>query len=88
MRSVRRSDFDVTNTVQVSSPEAVLAAIRTLFQPTWPALSLKPLEDAFQHFERLFAGDVPGYMGVDTVYHDRQHTLDITLALARLLVGY
>ena len=88
MRSVRRSDFDVTNTVQVSSPEAVFAAIKTLFQPTWPALSLKPLEDAFVHFERLFAGDVPGYMGVDTVYHDRQHTLDITLALARLLVGY
>ena len=29
----------------------------------------------------------PCYMGVDTVYHDRQHTLDITLALARLLVG-
>jgi hypothetical protein len=88
MRSVRRSDFDVTNTVQVSSPDAVFAAIRTLFQPTWPTLSLKPLEDAFAHFERLFAGDVPGYMGVDTVYHDRQHTLDITLALARLLVGY
>jgi hypothetical protein len=88
MRSVRRSDFDVTNTVQVSSPDAVFAAIETLFQPTWPALSLKPLEDAFAHFERLFAGDVPGYMGVDTVYHDRQHTLDITLALARLLVGY
>src|SRR5882724_12326294 len=88
MRSVRRSDFDVTNTVQVSSPEAVFGAIKTLFQPTWPTLSLKPLEDAFAHFERLFAGDVPGYMGVDTVYHDRQHTLDITLALARLLVGY
>ncbi|MFL6604342.1 MAG: hypothetical protein ACJ8R9_23825 [Steroidobacteraceae bacterium] len=88
MRSVRRSDFDVTNTVQVSSPEAVFGAIRTLFEPTWPTLSLKPLEDAFAYFERLFAGDVPGYMGVDTVYHDRQHTLDITLALARLLVGY
>ena len=88
MRSVRRSDFDVTNTVQVSSPDAVLAAIKTLFVPTWPTLSLAPLEAAFQHFERLFAGDVPGYLGVDTVYHDRQHTLDITLALARLLVGY
>jgi len=88
MRSVRRSDFDVTNTVQVSSPEAVFGAIKTLFQPTWPIMSLNPLEDAFAHFERLFAGDVPGYMGVDTVYHDRQHTLDITLALARLLVGY
>jgi len=88
MRSVRRSDFDVTNTVQVSSPDAVLAAIKTLFRPTWPTLSFEPLDAAFQHFERLFAGDVPGYLGVDTVYHDRQHTLDITLALARLLVGY
>ncbi len=88
MRNVRRSDFDVTNTVQVSSADAVLAAIRTLFEPTWPALSMAPLEAAFEHFERLFAGDVPGYLGVDTVYHDRQHTLDITLALARLLVGY
>ncbi len=25
---------------------------------------------------------------MDTVYHDRQHTLDITLALARLIVGF
>jgi len=88
MRSVRRSDFDVTNTVQVSSPDAVLASIRTLVEPTWPLLSMEPLERAFAHFERLFAGEVPGYCGVDTVYHDRQHTLDITLALARLLVGY
>jgi hypothetical protein len=88
MKNVRRSDFDVTNTVQVSSPDAVLSAIKTLYHPTWPTLSLKPLEAAFEHFERLFAGEVPGYMGVDTVYHDRQHTLDITLALARLMVGY
>ena len=31
---------------------------------------------------------MPGYAGVDTVYHDRQHTLDVTLAMARLLAGY
>jgi hypothetical protein len=36
----------------------------------------------------MFAGDAPGFFGGDTVYHDRQHTLDITLALARLIVGY
>lgn len=88
MKSVRRSDFDVTNSVQVSSPEAVLTAIKALYLPTWPLLSLAPLETAFAHFERLFAGEVPGYCGVDTVYHDRQHTLDITLALARLIVGH
>jgi len=88
MSSTRRSDFDVTNSVQVSSPAAVLAAIDTLFRPTWPQLRAAPLEQAFAHFERLFAGEVPGFHGVDTVYHDRQHTLDITLALARLMVGY
>jgi hypothetical protein len=88
MSSARRSDFDVTNTVQVSSAAAVLAAVEALYRPTWPDTSLQPLEDAFDHFEELFAGLVPGYFGVDTVYHDRQHTLDITLALARLIVGY
>jgi hypothetical protein len=88
MTSVRRSDFDVTNSVQVSSPRAVLSAVEALYRPTWPGLSMEPLARAFEHFERLFGGLVPGYHGVDTVYHDRQHTLDITLALARLLVGY
>jgi hypothetical protein len=88
MTNSRRSDFDVTNTVQVSSPQAVFGAVAALYRPTWPGLPLDPLERAFEHFERLFAGEVPGYHGVDTVYHDRQHTLDITLALARLLVGY
>jgi hypothetical protein len=88
MSSARRSDFDVSNTVQVSSAAAVLAAVEELYRPTWPDTSLQPLEDAFDHFEELFAGLVPGYFGVDTVYHDRQHTLDITLALARLIVGY
>ncbi len=88
MLNTRRSDFDVTNTVQVSSPRAVLDAVTALYRPTWPGLSLEPVERAFEHFERLFAGEVPGFHGVDTVYHDRQHTLDITLALARLTVGY
>jgi hypothetical protein len=88
MLNNRRSDFDVTNTVQVSSPRAVLEAITALYRPTWPKLSLEPVERAFEHFERLFSGEVPGFHGVDTVYHDRQHSLDITLALARLIVGY
>jgi hypothetical protein len=88
MTNARRSDYDVTDTVQVSSPTAVREAVEALFRPTWPQSSLAPLHRSFEHFELLFAGKIPGYHGVDTVYHDRQHTLDITLALARLLVGY
>src|SRR5207248_11547436 len=80
MTSVRRSDFDVTNSVQVRSPRAVLRAVEVLYRPTWPGLSMEPLARAFEHFERLFAGRVPGYHGVDTVYHDRLHTLALPLA--------
>jgi hypothetical protein len=88
MTGARRNDFDVTNTVQVSSPHAVRAAVETLFRATWPGVNLAPVADAFDQFDRMFAGEVPGFFGGDTVYHDRQHTLDITLALARLIVGY
>jgi hypothetical protein len=88
MAGVRRSDFDITNTVRVSSPQDVLQATSQLLVATWPHINLAPVERAFSDFDALFAGRIPGYAGVDTVYHDRQHTLDVTLAMARLLAGY
>jgi hypothetical protein len=88
MVSVRRSDYDITNTVRVSQPQSVLQAIELLVGSTWPEQSLQPLTRAIADFERLFSGTMPGYAGVDTLYHDRQHTLDVTLTMARLVVGY
>jgi len=84
----RRNDYDVTNTVQVSDASAVRAAVRELFSATWPDYSFDKLWLAFYDFERLFTGRLPGYLGCDTTYHDLQHTLDMTLTLARLVVGY
>jgi hypothetical protein len=88
MRELRRNDYDVTNTVRVSSTSAVAAAVRELVRVAWPAESFERLDRAFAAFDLLFTGRMPGYHGVDTVYHDRQHTLDMTLATARLLVGH
>jgi hypothetical protein len=88
MHSVRRSDFDVTNTVQVSSAEAVCAAVGALYRAAWPGAPYGAIADSYAELERMFDGRVPGYYGIDTVYHDRQHTLDISLAMARLCVGY
>ena len=88
MHDFRRNDYDVTNSVQVSSTAAVTAAVRELFAAGWPGESFDRVAVAFEEFERLFSGRMPGYHGVDTVYHDRQHSLDMTLAMARLLVGY
>jgi hypothetical protein len=88
MYDLRRNDYDVTNAVQVSSTAAVSQAVRELFADGWPGESFDRVAVAFEEFERLFSGRMPGYHGVDTVYHDRQHSLDMTLAMARLLVGY
>ena len=84
----RRSDFDVTNTVQVSSVASVRRAVEEIFSQHWPAGQLERVSTAFGDFERLFTGQFPGYFGCDTVYHDLQHSLDDTLAMARILAGY
>jgi hypothetical protein len=88
MYDLRRNDYDVTNTIQVSSTAATCAAVRELFANAWPTESFDKVAAAFDDFEKLFTGHMPGYHGVDTLYHDRQHSLDMSLAMARLLVGY
>ncbi|MDH3904569.1 MAG: hypothetical protein OEV16_02890, partial [Gammaproteobacteria bacterium] len=84
----RRNDYDVTNTVQVSSPADVRNAVWKLYSETFPGAPFDKLWLAFYDFERLFTGRYPGYLGCDTTYHDMQHTLDMTLAFARLVAGY
>ncbi len=88
MSQDRRNDYDVTNTVQVSNPAAVRDAVQAIFSATFPGAPFDKLWLAFYDFERLFKGKFPGYKGCDTTYHDMQHTLDMTLALARLVAGY
>ena len=66
----RRNDFDVTNTVQVSSPAAVRNAVQKLFADAFPGTPFDRLWLAFYDFERLYDGRFPGYYGCDTTYHD------------------
>ncbi|MBX3695648.1 MAG: HD domain-containing protein [Steroidobacteraceae bacterium] len=88
MQNNRRSDFDVTNTVQVSSPGEVCGAVKKLFTATWPGAPFDAVVRGFDRLEEVFSGRDPEYHALDTVYHDLQHTLDITLAMARLCAGY
>lgn len=84
----RRNDYDVTNTVCVSSVDDVRNACQELFLAAWPGASFDLLWLAFHDFRRLFRGQAEGYIGCDTLYHDQQHSLDVTLAMGRLLAGY
>lgn len=84
----RRSDYDVTNSVQVSDPAAVCAAVAEMYSALYPRTKFQPIETAFREFELAFRGHADGFHGVETTYHDLQHTLDVTLAMMRLINGY
>jgi hypothetical protein len=84
----RRSEYDVTNAVNVSSVQQVCRAVWQLFSNQYPEGSYDSVWMAFHDFERLYTGKHPDYHAVDTSYHDMQHSLDVTLALARLIVGH
>ncbi|MEO0972169.1 MAG: hypothetical protein AAFX85_03675, partial [Pseudomonadota bacterium] len=82
------NEMDVTGTVKVSSAASVREAVRQILAQLYPLDDLTLLERAFDDFERIFRGEIAGYRGCKTVYHDMQHTLDMTLAMARLIGGH
>ena len=85
---MRRNDYDVTDRVRTTDPAAVSAEVlrlhRSLFDPAPAGQLLKAFHDA----TALYQGRHPDYCACDTGYHDLQHVLDVTLAMARLLDGY
>ena len=84
----RLNQNDVTNRVNVEDPVRVRDAVVALYAARYPGIELGPLERAFADFQSLFEGGYPGYLACDTLYHDMRHTLDMTLAMARLIDGH
>jgi hypothetical protein len=84
----RQSEKDVTNRVNVESAREVRDAITAIFAARYPGADLSLLERVFGDVDALFHGRMPGYLSCDTPYHDLRHTLDVTLALARLIDGH
>jgi hypothetical protein len=84
----RLSRNDVTNRVNVEDPQHVRDAVVALFSARYPGADLSVVGRAFDDFAALFQGRFPGYLACDTLYHDARHTLDMTLAMARLIEGH
>jgi len=85
---VQRNDYDITGSVQTTSAAAVGREVVRLYHQSYPHASSAPLERAFQDLELMYTGRYPDYGPCDTKYHDLQHVLDVTLAMARLMHGY
>ncbi|MBC8006446.1 MAG: HD domain-containing protein [Prolixibacteraceae bacterium] len=84
----RRNDYDVTDRVNTTDPAAVNGEINRIFLELYPKASIHVLNRSFRDLTRLQTGDYPGYHACDTSYHNLQHSLDVTLAMARLMDGY
>lgn len=84
----RRSDFDVTNRINTTDPVCVKLEVMRIFRTLYSRNQAPILERAFDDMARLYRGEFDGYGKCDTAYHDLQHVLEVTLAMARLLDGY
>jgi hypothetical protein len=84
----RLNQNDVSNRVNVEEASQVRDAVAGVFAARYPGVQLASLTRAFDDVHALFEGRYPGYLPCDTLYHDIRHTLDMTLAMARLIDGH
>ena len=85
---MRRSDFDITDRIRVTDPIDVGDEVMRLYRGLYPSATTRPIGRAFRDLSAFYHGKHPDYHACDTEYHDIQHVLDVTLAMARLLDGY
>jgi hypothetical protein len=85
--SERRNEFDVTNSVDTTSPGNVSETVRGIYQDLYQKDAPQNLGQAFSDLGLLYQGKYPGFHECETDYHDLQHVLDVSLAMARLLHG-
>jgi len=84
----RGSEYDVSCLVNTTEPTVVNAEVNRIFHELYPTGSTAAMDRAFRDLAALYKGQYPGYHACDTAYHDVQHVLDVTLAMARLIDGY
>ncbi|MEH6582804.1 MAG: hypothetical protein V7754_12765 [Halioglobus sp.] len=86
--TLRASHMDVSNTVDVTAPEEVGRELRSLLNRRYPDYDYSVIDILIDDFARLYRGQYPGFRACDLKYHDMQHVLDVTLAMARLMEGH
>jgi hypothetical protein len=85
---MRRNDYDVTDSIRTTDPAAVGGEVLRIYRGLYNGTPVPELERAFPEHAALYAGRHPDSLPCDTEYHDIQHVLDVTLAMARLMDGY
>jgi len=82
------NDLDVARIVRTTDAAQVNAEVDRIFRELYPDARTDKLDSAFSEALKMYRGDAPGFHACDTAYHDIQHVLEVTLAMARLIDGY
>ena len=82
------NNLDVSSNVDVTDPVAVDGEVARIFSGLYPGTFAPAIDQAFRDLDWLYRGRFPGFHACDTPYHDIQHVLDVTLAMARLMDGH
>lgn len=83
----RRNEFDVTSTIDTTDQGAVSRVVCGIYQDLYQRDDPGHILQAFDDISKLYRGEHPSYYACDTSYHDIQHVLEVTLAMARLMDG-
>ncbi|MBE0627798.1 MAG: hypothetical protein IH606_23650 [Burkholderiales bacterium] len=86
--SYRGNDYDVSSRINTTDPRVVNDEVDRIYLDLYPSAPSRQIDRAFRDLAQLYRGEYPAYRACDTAYHDMQHALDATLAMARLIDGY
>lgn len=81
------NELDVSKQVRTTEPADANREVDRIFLELYPTSSTQTLDRAFNDVDRLYRGELAGYQPCNTAYHDIQHVLEVTLAMARLIDG-
>ena len=73
--------------VNTQNWNAVEREVEGIFRRLFADGDFAPIHQTFADIEQLFSGRYPGYQSCDMRYHDSEHSLQATVAMARLLEG-
>src|SRR5678815_3569744 len=84
---MRRSDYDVTDSIRTTDPGAVATEVGRIYKDMFGCGRSAELKRAFHDADLLYRGEHPDYRACDTEYHDIPHVLDVSLAGAGQMLG-
>jgi hypothetical protein len=75
------------SSVATNDPAAVEAAVQSAFLDMFPDADKDYVPKIFRWARECFTGKYADYQAIDARYHDFEHTLQVTLCMARMLHG-